>query len=79
MEKRNIADGHKYKQEVYGTMNDFFFAVKSNDGSYWTGYKQWDKQIRKAKFFVSIKYANEVVKIYQEQNPKIVKVEIREV
>lgn len=56
----------------------FFFAVKSNDGSYWTGYNQWDKQIRKAKFFVSIKYANEVVKRYQEQNPKIVKVEIRE-
>ena len=60
-------------------MNDFFFAVKSNDGSYWTGYNQWDKQIRKAKLFVSMKYANEVVKRYQEYNPKIVKVEIREV
>ena len=60
-------------------MNDFFFAVKSNDGSYWTGYNQWDKQIRKAKLFVSVKYANEVVKRYQERNPKIVKVEIREV
>lgn len=59
-------------------MNDFF-AVKLNDGSYWIGYNQWDKQIRKAKLFVSIKYANEVVKRYQEQNPKIVKVEIREV
>ena len=60
-------------------MNDFFFAVKSNDGSYWTGYNQWDKHIRKAKLFVSIKYANEVVKRYQKLTPKIVKVEIREV
>ena len=59
--------------------NEFFFAMKSNDGSYWTGCNQWDKQIRKAKLFVSIKYANEVVKRYQERNPKIVKVEIREV
>lgn len=60
-------------------MNGFFFAVKSNDGSYWTGYNQWDKQIRKAKLFVSMKYANEVVQRYQERDPKIVKVEIREV
>lgn len=60
-------------------MNNFFFAVKSNDGSYWTGYNQWDKQIRKAKLFVSMKYANEVVKRYQKLNPKIVKIEIREV
>lgn len=79
MGKRNIADGHKYKREVYGIMNDFFFAVKSNDGSYWTGYNQWDKQIRKAKLFVSMKYANEVVKRYQDRDPEIVKVEIREV
>lgn len=56
-----------------------FFAVKSNDGSYWIGYDQWDKQIRKAKLFVSLKYAHAVVKRYPKLTPKIVKVEIREV
>lgn len=60
------------------TENDFF-AVKSSYGSYWTGCNKWDKQIRKAKLFVSMKYANEVVKRYQDYNPEIVKIEIREV
>ena len=31
-----------------------------NDGTYWCGFNKWDKQLRKAKVFHSLKYANEV-------------------
>ena len=31
-----------------------------NDGTYWCGLNKWDKQVRKAKVFHSLKYANEV-------------------
>lgn len=60
-------------------MNDICYAVKFNNCCYWTGYNSYDKQIRKAKLFHSIKYANEVVKRYPQFNPEVIKVEIREV
>lgn len=39
--------------------DDFVYAVKDRDGYYFTGYNQWDKQIRKAKLYRSYKYAKE--------------------
>ena len=35
------------------------YAVKFNNGLYWCGYNTADKQIRKAKIYTSIKYAQE--------------------
>ena len=34
-------------------------VVKFNNGLYWCGYNTADKQIRKAKIYTSIKYAQE--------------------
>ena len=35
------------------------YVVKFNNGLYWCGYNTADKQIRKAKIYTSIKYAQE--------------------
>lgn len=59
-------------------MDDMFYAVKSAAGYYWEGYNKWDKQLRKAKLFTSIKYANEVVERFGRKAPEIVKVKILE-
>ena len=40
--------------------DDIVFAVKDRDGYYFTGYNQWDKQIRKAKLYRSYNYAKEI-------------------
>lgn len=41
-------------------MDDLCFAVKDENGFYYCGLKQWDKQIRKAQLFHSFKYAKDV-------------------
>lgn len=58
---------------------EYFYTVKFEDGSYWSGYNNSDKQLRKAKLFISLKYANEVIKRFPQHNPQIVKVEVKEV
>lgn len=60
-------------------MDDFAFAIKSDGGSYYTGFG-WGKQIRKAKLYHSFKYAKDIrdAKGYQDLNPKIVRVRIWE-
>ena len=35
------------------------YVVKFNNGLYWCGYNTADKQIRKAKIYTSVKYAQE--------------------
>ena len=35
------------------------YVVKFNNGLYWCGYNTADKQLRKAKIYTSIKYAQE--------------------
>lgn len=37
------------------------FAIKDKNDCYFIGYNQWDKQLRKAKFYNSYKYAMEIV------------------
>ena len=59
-------------------MDDICYAVKDENGFYWCGYNKWENQIRKAKLFHSLKYANEVVIRYQNKNPITVKVRITE-
>ena len=39
--------------------NDLFYAVKDSNGYYYIGYNRWDKQIRKAVLYRSLKYAKE--------------------
>ena len=46
-----------------------------DDGTYWCGLNTWDKQLRKAKVFHWLKYANEVHQRYKEL--KLKNVEIR--
>ena len=46
-----------------------------NDGTYWCGLNTWDNQLRKAKVFHSLKYANEVSARFKEL--KLRNVEIR--
>lgn len=61
-------------------MDDICFAVKDEDGFYWCGLNEWDKQLRKAKLFHSYKYAAEIRdNRYKERMPKIVQVEIKEI
>lgn len=46
-----------------------------DDGTYWCGLNTWDKQLRKAKVFHWLKYANEVHDRFKEL--KLKNVEIR--
>lgn len=47
-----------------------------DDGTYWCGLNTWDKQLRKAKVFHSLKYANEVAERYKELKLRNVEVRI---
>ena len=44
------------KEEI----RDITLAVKDKNGKYYTGYNQWDKQLRKAKLYHSYKYAKQI-------------------
>ena len=67
-------------------INDFAYAIKDKNGFYYIGYNQWgynqwDKQLRKAKLYHSIFYANQVKEDnkFINREPFIVKVTIDEV
>lgn len=53
-------------------------AIKDDKGLYYCGFNTWNKEIRKAKFYVSNYYAEDVVRINKYRNPTIVKVDIKE-
>lgn len=57
------------------------YAVKDADGMYWCGMNYWDKQLRKARFYNSLKYAQEVMddSRFKNMHLSIVKVELYEV
>lgn len=65
---------------IRDTETDVCYAVKDENGLYYCGFKQWDKQIRKAKFFHSYHYAKEVIDDtrYAAIELKIVRVFIKE-
>ena len=52
---------------MMNNINDFAYAIKDKNGFYYIGYNQWDKQLRKAKLYHSIFYANQI----KEDNKKI--------
>lgn len=37
------------------------YAIKNSDNEYFVGYSKWDKQLRKAKLYHAINWAQEVV------------------
>lgn len=57
------------------------FAIKDANGFYWCGLNYWDKQLRKAKLYNSIKWATEVKNDsrFRSKMLRIVSVEIYEV
>ena len=62
-------------------INDFAYAIKDKNGFYYIGCNQWDKQLRKAKLYHSIFYANQIKEDnkFIGREPFIVKVSIEEV
>lgn len=52
------------------------YVVQSDDGEFWCGMNIWDKQLRKAKIFHSLKYAGECCERFKQRNPKIVEVSL---
>ena len=45
---------------MMNNINDFAYAIKDKNGFYYIGYNQWGKQLRKAKLYHSIFYANQI-------------------
>lgn len=56
------------------------YAIKNSDNEYFIGYGKWDKQLRKAKLYHAINWAEEVMNDsrFDELDLKIVKVIIYE-
>lgn len=52
------------------------YIVQSDNGEFWCGMNIWDKQLRKAKIFHSLKYAGECCERFKARNPKIVEVSL---
>lgn len=65
-------------------MTDVVFALKDIDGNYFTGFEHsngyWNKQIRKAKFYHSEKWASNVLDDIRNRTrvAKVIKVMIME-
>ena len=64
---------------------DSGYVIKTTTGAYYCGYSYIDKQLRKAKIYHSLKYAQDAIKSLKESAQFrnfefiIVKVEVREV
>lgn len=56
-------------------MKKMYVVFCEDDGTYWCGLNTWDNQLRKAKVFHSLKYANEVHDRFKQL--KLKNVEIR--
>ena len=66
---------------IMNNINDFTYAIKDKNVFYYIVYNQWDKQLRKAKLYHSIFYANQIKEDnkFIGREPFIVKVSIEEV
>lgn len=53
------------------------YVVRSRRGFYWAGYG-WEDQLRKARIFVSLRYAADIVKRFKGDDPVIVEVFLTE-
>ena len=52
------------------------YVIQADDGMFYCGMRYWDKQLRKAKIYHSLAYAEDVSKDYEECNCKIVEVSL---
>lgn len=66
---------------MMNNINDSAYAIKDKNGFYYIGYNQWDKQLRKAKLYHSIFYANQIKEDnkFISREPFIIKVTIKEI
>lgn len=60
-------------------MSDKLYVVKDKDGFYWTGYNQFDRQLRKAKIYISPAQAEKTAKRCYLDGATVVEVELAEV
>ena len=62
-------------------MQDIGIGIKDKYGCYFCGLNTWDPQIRKAKLYHSINYANDVINDprYKNREAFTVKIEIKEI
>lgn len=69
------------KATIMNNINNFAYAIKDKNGFYYIGYNQWDKQLRKAKLYHNIFYANQIKEDnrFISRELSIVKVSIEEV
>lgn len=63
------------------TVDEGYIVKDSITKEYFCGFNKWDKQLRKANIYHSVKYANATVEDsrFSNRTMSIVKVEIREV
>lgn len=62
-------------------MKDNGYVIKdTNTNEYFCGMNSWDKQLRKAQIYHSVKYVNQTINDvrYKERNMKMIAVEIKE-
>lgn len=61
-------------------VKDEGLVVKDSNGFYYTGYNVWSNQLRKAKIYHKIRYAEDIVnaKRFSDRKMSIVPIEISE-
>ena len=47
------------------------YVIQADDGMFYCGMRYWDKQLRKAKIYHSLVFAEDITKAYEECNCKI--------
>lgn len=50
------------------------YVVRTSDGMYWCGTNYFDSQLRKAKIYYYLKYAQEILDRFPERHPEIIEV-----
>ena len=50
------------------------YVLQLSNGNFYCGYKCFDKQLRKAKIYHSLKYINDVAEEYKHLKPKVLEV-----
>jgi len=55
------------------------YVIQFNNGCYWTGYNNYDKQLRKARIYTSYKMANDAGDVCLKRLKAVTSFEILEV
>ena len=57
--KCNLTGDEKLDYNTCPAATPRLFVIRFDNGSYWTGYNNYDKQLRKARIYTSYKMAND--------------------